>query len=220
MNLFSAVSAGSLLVVGMTVLSADAPSGGDNDATSPDPETTIGVVDVARVINSYPPLVEQKANLAADVKKAEEELKKKQQELAAMQQQLRLVPAGSPEHTELIQRITTLQADAAASLQTQKGAFIRREAEMYDAAYKKALAAIEEIVSSRDVEVVLNVKGAAPDPAQPQAVIARINRQVVWHKGQCDLTDAVIEQMAAEPAEEVTEPDEEVEEPPLLPAAS
>ena len=55
--LFSAVSAGSLLVVGLTVFSADAPKN-DGAAMETDAGQTVGLIDIARVIKNYPPLIE------------------------------------------------------------------------------------------------------------------------------------------------------------------
>ena len=154
--MFSVVSAGSLLVIGPTVLSADSPPEGTEAAASAYAGQTIGLIDVGHIMKNYERLREQKDAMLAGLKAAERETTHRRKAIDEMKQQLSLVPVGSPEYKDLREQIDMSELRLAQLVRAQRTTFVQREAQIYHETYTKIHAEAEGLGRSRGLDMVLN----------------------------------------------------------------
>ncbi|NQU22107.1 MAG: OmpH family outer membrane protein [Candidatus Nealsonbacteria bacterium] len=174
------------------------------------PGAKIGLLDLDYIFKNYPRFTEKMVKLKADIQKAEEKIKKSQEEFANMTTQLQAQTFGTPEHTALEAEITATRAQMAASVETHKKAFIRREGQAYYEAYEEIRRETEDYAKAREISVVVRYYDtAAAGPGNLKAVSQHLSRQIIWRDGACDLTRAILQRLEQKSKEEPSEPAEE-----------
>lgn len=206
---FLVICAASLLILGFTALATPTQEA-DDDAATPSTAQPIGLLDVGYVFKNYPRFTESLAEMKTDVQTAEGELKKKKEALAGLQKELRLHTVGTPEYAELERRIAMAKAELAGGIETQKKAFLRREARLYYDAYQEIAQAVEEYAKANNLAVVFRFNDSPVNVNDPKDVLRGVNSPVVWHDPGRDLTRIILQRLI----QESEKPEEGKEAPP------
>lgn len=180
-----------------TVQETEAPEGTPALASG-----AIGLLDVSRVLKSYPPFLDSIAEMKLDVEKAEEGLKQEKSELENLVAQLKIHPIGTDEHTTLEDRITTLKNELASSVARQKRDFLRREARVYHDAYREVVGQSEQYARQNGIVLVLRFSVEEANVNDPASVLKQINGPIVWYDKDRDITEAVLQRLIERSKEE------------------
>lgn len=221
---FLAVCSASLLILGFAAIATPTQEAGNDAAAASSAGKAIGLLDVGYIYKNYPRFTESLAKLKTDVESAEVEAKEQGKALAGMQKELTLLVVGSPEYAELEKRITMSQAALAGRIETQKKAFVRRQARLYYDVYREITRAVEDYAPENDIAVVLRFSDDSVNANDPKDILQHINRPVVWHDGGRDLTRIILQRLIQESKEPEgdkqpppKDPSEPTPEPPMEP---
>jgi len=174
-------------------------------------------VDLQRVFQEMPWWKEQMAGIKERIGKHEREVKLQQAKLNNLRDELKAVTEGDFQQNDVGKQIEVRKqlekevADGAAKLQSQiaetKQQFLRDEAKIYYEAYEQVHAATAEYAKEHGIRVVRRSSSIAyaqgkddqVDITDRQAVLARVNRPVIYADGPSDLpsgiTDAIVERL-------------------------
>jgi len=206
-----------LLLVGPSVFSTAAEDAAEDTARDADPRRAIALIDLSYVYANYPSFKERIAELKLEVDRAQGEVQAKQKAVEEMTRRLQLSTVGTPEHAELEKKITLAQAELAGSVQAQKKTFLRAEARIYHDAYEEIAREVEEHAKENGIAVVLRFNDDPVNVANPEEVLKRINRELVWCDKRRDVTRTIVQRLvkrskASEPLPQETEQADEAEE--------
>lgn len=227
-RMLMAAWAGGLLLLGLTPCAAPAQETQQTQETTADdlPPTAVppavGMLDVNYIFKHYPRFKESLAEMKTDMQRAEEEAKKKQEALRGMQRQLQLLGVGTPEYAKLEKEIATSKAELTGTMESQKKAFLRREARLYYDVYEEMLAEVEAYAQARNLALVLRFNDVPVNLGEPKDVLRHVNKGVIWYDKKRDITRIILERLTqrskqSEPGGEVVP---QPPQPPLPPAGT
>ena len=204
---------GGLLLIGLAVMGSTAQDAAEKPAPGPESRQSVGLIDVQYIYRNYPRFTDRMSELKAKIQQSEAEVKEKQESLKVLEERLKLCTVGTPEHTELDKEITAGKAALGASVASQKKMFLREEARVYYECYQEILEEVEAHARKHGIAVVLQATDTPVNVGNPQAVLQRINRGIVWWDNRYDVTRAVLQRLtekpkASDPTEEAEQPDE------------
>ena len=190
------VSAATLVVLAASLAvfaqNQAAPAGPSQGTTGP-----IGLVDMAHVFKNYKKFEIMTKDLQAEIKASEEKLKlmaENLKALAAKGQELKgIVKETSPEFIEHEKAFTQAQSDFETARKVEQREFLRKEAQIYKTIYLEVADAVEQAAKYYNLSVVLRFSREEIDEAgDPKELIQSMNRQVVYHRSEDDITDDVV----------------------------
>jgi len=198
-----------------------APSQDAETTSAPAPPPPVAFVDLAYFFAHCEPFHEAMAEIKVEVECANGVVNAENEALKAMQQQLAGLGAGTPEYVELEAKITRRTAELGASVQTQKAAFVRREAKVYWDTYQQLTREVEAYAREHRLVMVVRINEAPPSLVKPEEILKQINRELIWYDPQRDITRLILQRMteraksgeAAEPSPGSEEPASESEGP-------
>lgn len=201
-----------LLLIGIAVFSLRAEEAGQKPKRKRTPQA-VAVIDLTYIYKNYPQFKERMAELKLKVDHADAEVKEKQKAVEEMAAQLPLRTAGTPEYAELEKKITVAKAELAGSVDSQRKAFVRDEARLYNDAYDEILREVESYAKENGIAAVIRNNDQPINVGNPTEVLTRINRNVVWCDNRRDVTRSILQRLskkpeAAESPQEAASPEE------------
>lgn len=163
-------------------LVAQAPESRDNE---------IAVIDVARVFKSYQRFRDQVGELREGSTTVDQEFAEKRESLQTMVFALKELVAGTPEHADLQQRITTDQAKLQADIERARARLVKKEADLYAKTYEHMQTVIGKYSREQGISVVIRSQTGSLDSDNPKQVLEGVNRFVVF-EDRVDITDNII----------------------------
>jgi len=207
---FPAAVIGGLLTCLCTALTASAQEEDADAASESRSSQGIALLDVSYFYENHPGFKERLSELKADTNRSEQAFKKQKEELEGLEEQLKLLAVGTPEHAKMEAKVNQFKAQLAASFETQKAGFLRREARVYYDVYQEMAQEVEAYAKAHGITLVLRVHDNPVNVAKPDEVLKRINQPVIWHDQKRDITRTILQRLqrklkASEPEKE--EPD-------------
>ena len=182
-------------------------------ATAPAGPHKIALIDMAQVFQKYEKFTALRDSLKSEIDASEAKAKQMAAQIQQMEQELKkMQESGLKPTSPEFQAKEKAFTEAAAEMQTfRKQAqreFLQREAEMYKTIYLEATTMVKKYAEYQKYTMVLRFNRDDVDASEnPQEILQRMNRQVVYHQPQDDITDQIIsylnrqyQQSAARPA--------------------
>ena len=160
------------------------------NATAP---VKIGLVDMARVFREYDKFNDMRAELDTEWQASLEEVKAIAGKAKKVQEELALVKKGSPAFIEREAEIASLSSQFETKQKLNQVNFRRKHAEMFEAIYIDARDVIKLYAEHFKYTMIMRFNSEALDEENPEKIASSINKLVVYHRPQDDITDAVIE---------------------------
>lgn len=173
-----------------------AKDGPKRDKRTP-PGPRIAMLDVNHIFEHDPRFKQNMEAMKADVEAAEKQVSAKRALLETAKQELQKLTAGTPEHTKLTNDMMKAQGDLTVQIQQQRREFLLREANIYADLYEEVHAACARYAETHNVEMVLRFTSDPVNRGKPESVLSWINRPVVWHEEEVDVTQAIVDAMIA-----------------------
>jgi outer membrane protein len=197
--LFSVSALGALLAVLLTATQTQGQGQGQAQAQSGAARAQrphqIGLIDMAHVFNNYDKFKAMQEGLQGDLKLAREKAQKSIERIKQLQEQAKAgtYKPESPEYKQLETEVIRLQTELEAYGRVTQAEQLRKEAEVYKQVYLEVQDAIRVYAEHYGYTLILRFDREAVETADnPQVILQRMTRQVVFHRGEDDLTNAIL----------------------------
>ncbi len=183
------------LTTGVTF--AQQPAAGPSaQAVPPDAvKHQIGLIDMAHIFKNYEKFTAMTASLQKEIEQTDLKAKGMVESMQQLQAQLTSgnLQEGSPDYARIEQQLLKAQTDLESFRRVAQRDVIRKEADVYKTIYLE----IEELVQqySRHFGYTLVLRfdrNAVTDAENPRDIIAGMNRQVVFHRNEHDITEPIL----------------------------
>lgn len=158
----------------------------------------IGLIDMAYVFNNYTKFKAMQEAIQAEFKAQQEKAKAEVEEIKKLQGQLTAgtFKKDSPEYAKLEQQALLKQSELNVYVQLIQRDQLKKEAEIYKQIYLEVQDAIGIYAKHFGYTLILRFDREEVDTAQePQQILQRMTRQVVYHRGQDDLTTPILDHL-------------------------
>jgi Skp family chaperone for outer membrane proteins len=194
--ILSLTAVAALLTVLFTAVPTSGQSGQPAAAQRQPPRPhQVGLIDMAFVFNNYEKFKAMQTSLQNEFKAAQEKAKVTVEEVKALQAQLAsgTLNKDSPEAAQIEQQIIRKTTDLQAYGQIIQREQLKKEAEVYKQIYLEVQDAIRIYADAYGYTLILRFDREAVEEAQdPQQILQRMTRQVVYFRGQDDLTSPIL----------------------------
>ena len=153
---------------------------------------TIGLLDVSYIFKNHPRFKANMTEMQNDLRQAETNFKAERDEIQRLAQQLKQFE-GTRDQKALEEDLVRRQTNLAAQIQLQKKEFYQREAKIYHNAYQEILQVVAYYCQTNNISMVLRFDGDPVKVENPEDVLRFINRPVVFHQRQQDITQVVLQ---------------------------
>ena len=156
----------------------------------------IAVIDIGKIFEAYPRFQQQKEALKAEVQQAEASMKAEADALQSSLEQLKEFKPGTPQYKQLEEQIASKRANMNVAVQLQRKDFLQKEAGMYHQAYREVQDQVQMIASRYGIVAVFRINSEKVDQDQPEQILRNIQKTLVWHHPNLDITQLVLQNLA------------------------
>jgi Skp family chaperone for outer membrane proteins len=161
----------------------------------------VAVIDMRAVLERHPGVADKMPALVERLKAEEQKLMQARQaadkEIAGVQAEFEV---GSQEYTDRVNNIRKNLSDASFEAQGAQDAIIAERTKILYQAYVDVQDAIKTVAQANGVLIVhskIKFEAAGKVPEEVAALQEADSNPIVWNRPECDITEAVIKQLAA-----------------------
>ena len=150
---------------------------------------------MAHVFKEYDKFKALSDGLRAEVEASDEEAKVRIEELQSIQAQLTsgTLTQGSAEYNALEQRLVSKSSELETFRKMKQRDFLRAEADIYKTVYLEVQDAVQKYARYYKYTLIMRFnRDKVEDADNPQEIIQSMNRPVVYHRAEDDLTDPIL----------------------------
>lgn len=156
----------------------------------------VGLVDMAEVFQGYKKFEDMRAELQADIEKSDAEAKLMVERMQKMQQEMiesKLAP-GVFNTNRAKKLCSTPKVNSKPSAAATQRKLTRRESEMFKVIYSDTTSMVKKYAEFAKFTVVIRFdRKDINDETAPSEAVQRMNKQVVFHRAEDDITDVVLQ---------------------------
>ena len=162
-------------------------------AATPAAPVKIGLVDMARVFKEYNKFEDMRASLKGEMETALTEAKKIAANAEKVKEELKLLKPGSAEYIKRESDLAQLSSDFETKRKLANVQYQRKEAEIFQDIYVDSVGVIKLYAEHFKFSMVMRFNSAELDKTNPSSLANGLNKLVIYHLPQDDITDAVID---------------------------
>lgn len=156
----------------------------------------VGLVDMAEVFQGYKKFEDMRAELQAEIEKSDAEAKLMVERMQKMQQEMieSKLASGSVQYEQGEKALLDAKGEFEAFRAATQRKLARRESEMFKVIYSDTTNMVKKYAEFAKFTVVIRFDRKDIDnDTPPQEAVQRMNKQVVFHRGEDDITDVVLQ---------------------------
>ena len=153
----------------------------------------VGLIDMAHVFKNYKKFESLREELKTEISESEEKAKFMQTELGEMQKTMKGLAEGGPEFTKAEQIIVKKAAEFETFRRSASRDFLKKESQIYLKVYEETSDAVKRYADFYKYTLVIRFNREELDTENPQNLLQGMNRQVVYHKPEDDITVSVLD---------------------------
>lgn len=153
----------------------------------------VGLIDMAYVFKNYKKFDELRADLKSEIEDGEAKMKAMVEEIQQIQQTMKTFAEGSDKFTAAEKQLAGKSAEAEAFRRSMQRDFLKRESQIYHTVYLEVSDAVRRYAEHFQYTLVIRFTREDLNTENPQELIQGMNRQVVYHRGEDDITLSVVE---------------------------
>ncbi len=169
------------------------------DAAKPAPKDAtphrVGLVDMAEVFQGYKKFEDMRSELQAEIEKSDAEAKLMVERMQKRQQEMvesKLAP-GSAQYEAGEKELLDAKGEFEAFRAATQRKLARRESEMFKVIYSDTTNMVKKYAEFAKFTVVMRFdRKDISDETAPNEAVQRMNKQVVYFRGEDDITDVVL----------------------------
>jgi Skp family chaperone for outer membrane proteins len=153
----------------------------------------VGLIDMAHVFKNYEKFKTSTAALQESIKAADDQAKKQVEAMKVIQDKMGGLQQGSPDYAALETQLIGATTKLETFKKTSQLTFLRAEADIYKTVYLEVQNAVQQYAGVYKYTLIMRFNRNPVDEAEnPQQIIQSMNRQVVYYRGEDDLTDPIL----------------------------
>lgn len=153
----------------------------------------VGLIDMAHVFQNYKKFEVLREDLKAEIAKSDAQAKTMADAMKSVQEQMADMKSGSPAYVEAEKKLLKAKSEFDAYTQGARRDLMRRESQIYKTVYLEVTDAVNKYAEYYKYTLIMRFnRQALDDKATPPEVVQRMNKQVVFHRTDDDITDSVL----------------------------
>lgn len=183
------------MLAGVLSLTRDAFSEpGNQPAAAANAPHKVGLIDMAFVFKNYKKFETLREDLKAKITESEDKAKGAQQEILDLQTKIKTYAEGSPDFSKTEQALVQKAADFETFKRKMGREFLKEEAQIYQQVYNEVLDAVKFFAEKKEYTLIMrfNREDMENENQTPQAMLQNMNRQVVYHREDDDITQSIL----------------------------
>lgn len=156
-------------------------------------QAQVAIIDLKYVFDNHMRFKQMTEEMRRSVQAAETDINARKDRINSLIKQLEGVKKGTPDYKQLEDEITQQKADLNALVSNTKREFMRREAKIYYIVYQEIVQEVEYFAQQNRLTLVLRFNGDPIDENDPDLVAKHLNKQVVWHHRNIDITGLILD---------------------------
>jgi Skp family chaperone for outer membrane proteins len=153
----------------------------------------VALIDMAYVFKNYKKFENLREDLKSEITQSEEEAKSKAMALQEMQKKMKTFAEGSQEFTAAEGQLAKASAEFEAFRRAAQREFLKKESQIYHTVYMETADAVAMYAKYYNYTLVMRFNREDLDTENAQKLIEGMNRQVVFHRPEDDITLSVTE---------------------------
>lgn len=154
----------------------------------------VGLIDMAHIFKNYEKFKAETQGLQGAAEQAEAQAQAMVTEMKNVQGQMQGLTAGSADYNAKEATLIELQTKLQTFQQVERRDIVRKQAEVYKKIYVEVQQAVSMYAKHYEYTLIMRFNREDLEAAgDPQKIIQGMNRQVVWHRPQDDLTDPILQ---------------------------
>jgi Skp family chaperone for outer membrane proteins len=153
----------------------------------------VALIDMAYVFKNYQKFEMLREDLKAEISQSEEEAKQKAMALQDMQKKLKALKEGTPDYDAAEGSFAKASAEFEAFRRAAQREFLTKESQIYHTIYMETADAVAMYAKYYNYTLVMRFNREELDTENAQKLIEGMNRQVVYHRPEDDITLSVTE---------------------------
>ena len=184
------------LLAGVLSLSRDALS---QNGPAKEPVATIphkvGLIDMAFVFKNYKKFENRREELKTEIAGSEDQAKELQKGMVDLQAKLKQFGEGTAEFTKIEKQYVQQAADFENFRRSMSREFLKKESQIYLEVYNDVSKMVEKYALHFKYTLIIRFNREDLDTENPQQLLQGMNRQVVYYRGDDDITSPVLESL-------------------------
>jgi outer membrane protein len=166
------------------------------ESSKPQPkEPQIVLIDMARAFKESREFEDRRDDLRAEIAQSDKRAKAMATHLEKLQKQMKASEPESAEYLQYEKEFARKKSDFETFRAVAQRDFMRKEARIYKDIYLKVQAAVRRIAEQRKCALVIRFNSQPLVANDPKKLIEGLQRQVIYHRKQDDITDEAIKAM-------------------------
>lgn len=154
----------------------------------------VGLIDMAYIFKNYEKFKAETQGLQSAAEQAEAQAQSMVAEMKNIQGQMQGLTPGSADYNGKEAKLIELQTKLQTFQQVERRDIVRKQAEVYKKIYVEVQQAVSIYAKHYEYTLIMRFNREDLEAAgDPQKIIQGMNRQVVWHRPQDDLTDPILQ---------------------------
>lgn len=162
-------------------------------AAAPGPHK-VGLIDMAHIFKNYKKFEALREDLKNEIAQSDNKAKQMATQIKQLDDQLKQMKQGSQGYLDKEKQLLQVNSDFEAFRKGAQRDFMRKESQIYKTIYLEVTDAVEKYAYHYQYTLIMRFNRDEVDGVDdPQEVLARMNRQVVYYKEENDITVPVLE---------------------------
>ncbi len=154
----------------------------------------VGLIDMAHVFKNYKKFEALREDLKNEIGASDTQAKKMAEQIQILQGQMKELKEGSPDYIAKEKQLASLASDFEAFRKVAQRDFLRKESQIYRTIYLEVSDAVQKYADYYKYTLVLRFSREKVDGEQnPQVILQRMNKQVVYYREPDDITLSVLD---------------------------
>ena len=183
------------LLVATILLAAQPATILAQDANSASAPHKIALIDISKVLKNYKKVDALRAEIKAEIAKSEPHRTSIGKKLETLKKRLvsGSIEPGSAKAAELEQQADSLKAELVVFNKNERKRILRREAQLLKTIHGEIKGVVKRAADAWGYTLVLRFNSTSTEATTPNSVVGELQRQVVYHRAEDDITKPVIE---------------------------
>ena len=182
----------SVFAYGQSSTSSGTKKAAATAAPAAEPPHKIALIDMGRVFKEYKKIEALKEDWKAEFSVSEESAKKQSAQIQKIVEEMKQFKTGSPEFIKLEKQQTQLAAEFESFRKNSQRDLIRKEADLLKTVYLEAMEVVGRFADRFGYTMVMRFNSDTFDGDDMNKMQLVMNRVIVYHRPEDDLTDGVI----------------------------
>ncbi len=156
-------------------------------------EHKVGLIDMAHVFKHYEKFSALREELKSEIQQSDGKAKAMAERIQSIQKEMQDFKQGSPEYLAREKQLAQAASDFEAFRKVAQRDFLRKESRIYHTIYMEVTDTVKKYAKIYNYTLIMRFNREGLDTDDPKKLIQGMNRQVVFHRADDDITLSVLD---------------------------